>query len=61
MCCVMLHNFLNTEREDSTIYQPHTMIPEDKIEVDEVDKDIGQEAERAAGNEWRDRMRIYLY
>lgn len=61
MCCVMLHNFLNTEKEDSTIYQPNTIVPEDEIEVDEVDQDIGPEAERAAGNEWRDRMRIYLY
>ena len=61
MCYIMLHNFLNTEKEDSTIYRPNTIVPEDEIEVDEVDQDIDPESERAARNEWRDRMRIYLY
>lgn len=61
MCCIMLHNVLNTEKKDSTIYQPHTIIPEDEIEVNEVGENIGVEAQRAAGNEWRDRMRLYLY
>ena len=61
MCCIILHNFLNTEKEDSTIYQPHTIFPENEIEVDEVDENIGPEAQRGAGNELRDRMRLCLY
>ena len=50
----MLHYFLNTENEDSIIYQLHTIIPKDEIVINEVDEDIGPEAARVAGNEWRD-------
>jgi len=61
MTCIVLHNFLNQEKEDSTVYQPHTAIPANELELDEVDEEIGVHAERVAGLEWRDRMRLYLY